>query len=337
MAVTIYDIAREAGVSPSTVSLVMNNSKKIKSSTTAHVREVAKKLGYIPNFAARSLTNSQTFNLGVIVPNLSNPLFCSMLGEIVNAAHNHGYGIVLGLSDQSIDKEKQYITMLSEQRVDGIIIFPTFLDDIFPEFIKGKNDAEIPMILCGTSTKQSDNINYVKCDNHMGGYIATEHLIQTGKHRIACLCAVEEKTQAISRIAGYRDAHEFYNLPYPAELVSFCAPDSESIYQETVRLINEQGVDAFFCLFDYMCLPVICAIEALGKRIPQDIAIVGYDNIDISAMLPIPLTSVETHARQIGSMAVNQLIKKIEDPTTETRKVVVKPELIIRASSMQNP
>ncbi len=333
MAVTIYDIAREAGVSPSTVSLAMNNSNKIKASTTMHIHEVAKRLGYAPNFAARSLTNSQTYNIGVIMPNLSNPLFSSMLEEIVNTATGLGYGVVLGLSDQSIEKEKQYIAMLSEQLVDGILILPTFLDDIFPEFIKGKNDADIPMILCGASTEQSKNIGYVKCDNHMGGYIATEHLIQSGKRRIACLCAVKERTQATSRVAGYRDAHEFYGIPFSQELVSFCAPDNESIRAETVRLITEQNVDSFFCLFDYMCLPVIRAIETLGKKIPEDIAIVGYDNIDIASMLPIPLTSVETHSRQIGSMAVNQLVKKIKDSGTETRRIVLKPELIVRASS----
>ena len=333
MAVTIYDIAREAEVSPSTVSLVMNNSRKIRASTAAHVREVADRLGYAPNFAARSLANSQTYNIGVILPNLSNPCFSTSLQEIVRTAGDLGYGVVLGLSDQSIDKEKQYIDMLSEQRVDGILIMPSFLDKVFPEFIKGKNDANIPMILCGASTKQSQNIGYVKCDNHMGGYMATEHLIQTGKRRIACLCAVAERTQAASRVAGYRDAHEFYGVPCLPELISFCAPDNDVIRRETARLITEQQVDAFFCLFDYMCLPVISVIQELGKRIPEDVAIVGYDNIDISSTLPIPLTSVDTHMRQIGAMAVNQLIKKIEDPERGPRRIILKPELVVRASS----
>ncbi len=335
MSVTIYDIAKEAGVSAATVSLAMNNSGKIKEETKQHIRAIAERLGYTPNYAARSLINSRSFSIGVVVPNLTNPLFATMLGEMISTANSKGYTIVVGSSEQSIDKERNYIAMLSEQRVDGMIIFPSFLEELFPEFIKGKDDATIPLVLCGSANAFSENISYVKCDNHMGGYIATEHLIQNGKKRIALLSAVKEKSQAASRIAGYRDAHEFYDLPYHEDLVQFCSPDPADIFDATVSLINDKGVDAFFCLFDDMCLPVIRAVESLGLSIPDDIAIVGYDNIALSALLPTSLTSVDTHAKLIGSMAVKQLIKKIEDPTSESRKIILKPDLVVRESTVK--
>ncbi len=334
MSVTIYDIAKEAGVSPSTVSLTMNNSSKIKEETKKYVREVAKRMGYTPNYAARSLINNRSFTIGVVVPNLTNPFFTATLSEIVHTANDYGYNIMLGSSEQSIDKERNYIEMLSEQRVDGILLFPSFLEELFPDFIKGKNDATL--VLCGSSTTSSDNITFVKCDNHMGGYLATEHLIKCGKKRIACLCAVKEKSQALSRIAGYRDAHEFWGLTYDKNLICFCQNEPDDIFASTISLIKEHNVDAFFCLFDDMCLPVIRAVQSLGKSIPDDIAIVGYDNIDSSSRLPITLTSIDTHSRTIGSMAIKQLINKIENPTSEVRKIILKPELVIRESTVKN-
>ncbi len=335
MSVTIYDIAKEAGVSAATVSLAMNNSGKIKEETKEHIRAIAERLGYTPNHAARSLINSRSYSIGVVVPNLDNPLFTTMLGEMISTANSKGYSVVVGSSEQSIEKERSHIAMLSEQRVDGMIVFPSFLEELFPEFIKGKNDATIPLVLCGSTTTFSENISFVKCDNHMGGYIATEHLIQNDKKRIALLCAVKEKSQAASRIAGYRDAHEFYDLPYHEDLVRFCSPAPSDIYDATISLIKDKHVDAFFCLFDDMCLPVIRAVKSLGLSIPDDIAIVGYDNIALSALLPISLTSVDTHAKLIGRMAIKQLIKKIEDPTSEPRKIILKPELIVRESTVK--
>ncbi len=335
MSVTIYDIAKEAGVSAATVSLAMNNSKKIKEETKAHIREIAQRLGYTPHYAARSLINSRSYSIGVVVPNLTNPLFATMLGEMISTANSLGYTVVVGSSEQSIDKERGYIAMLSEQRVDGMIVFPSFLEELFPEFIKDKNDATIPLVLCGSAPAFSENISYVKCDNHMGGYLATEHLIQNGKKRIALLGAVKERSQAASRMAGYRDAHECYALPYHEDLVQFCSPDPADIFDTTVSLIRDQGVDAFFCLFDDMCLSVIRAVESLGLSIPDDIAIVGYDNIALSALLPTPLTSIDTHAKLIGSMAIKQLVKKIEDPTTAPSKILLKPELVVRESTVK--
>lgn len=337
MSVTIYDIAKEAGVSAATVSLAMNNSGKIKKETKEHIHAIAERLGYTPNHAARSLINSRSSTIGIVIPNLTNPLFSAMLGEMISTANSKGYSIIVGSSEQSIDKERNYIAMLSEQRVDGMIVFPSFLDELFPEFIKGKNDATIPLVLCGSTPAFSENISFVKCNNHMGGYMATEHLIQNGKKRIALLCAVKEKSQATSRIAGYRDAHEFYDLPYREDLVRFCSPDPSDIFDATVSMINEKGVDAFFCLFDDMCLSVIKAVNSLGLSIPDDIAIVGYDNIATSALLPTPLTSVDTHAKLIGNIAVKQLIKKIEEPTTETRRIIIKPDLIVRESTVKQP
>ena len=191
--VTIYDVAKEAGCSTATVSLVLQNSDKIKASTQQRVLDAVEKLGYLPNFAARSLSSKFTNLLGLIVPNMENPLFA-----------------ILGISDLSLDKEMFYMQMLQERRVDGLLVFPTFVDEIFERFICGKSDESIPLVLCGSTGVQEYPVSYVKCDNRMGAYMATDHLVTSGRRRIGCLCAVADHRQAESRINGYRDALMFH-------------------------------------------------------------------------------------------------------------------------------
>ena len=192
MLVTIYDIAKKIGCSPSTVSLALNDSPKISTATKELVHRVADELGYTPNYAARCLINNQTHTLGVIAPDLNNPLFCMMVGGIANTANELGYSIILGLSEQSVEKEKSNIQMLSEKRVDGLVVFPSFPDEVLPTTVDSA-DTRIPLILCGNSNKANENLSFVKCDNHTGGYIATEHLRENGCRRIACICAIVEK------------------------------------------------------------------------------------------------------------------------------------------------
>ena len=332
MLVTIYDIAKKLGCSPSTVSLALNDSPKIPDTTKEKVRNTARELGYTPNYAARCLINNQTHTIGVIAPNLSNPLFCMMVSGIASTANELGYSIILGLSEQSVDKEKSNIQMLSERRVDGLVVFPSFPDETLPSFVD-RDDSRIPIVLCGSSNKYNDNISFVKCDNHMGGYIATEHLIKNGCKRIACVCATVKKGQATSRVSGYENALEFYNIPLDENLIAYCSQDFDDIFNTTVNLIENHNIDAVFCLYDYMSLPVIRAALSLNKRIPEDIAIIGYDNIDIASQLPIPLSSINTHAYTVGSLAAKHLINKMQNPDDEVKKILLKPEIIIRQSS----
>lgn len=333
MAVTIYDIAKKIGCSPSAVSLAMSNSPKISESTKEKIRRASKELGYSPNYNAKCLIQNKSYTIGVIAPNLYNPIFGKMISGITHKANESGYSVLLGLSEQSLETERANIQMLSQKRVDGLVIFPSFLNEIFPDFIKGEDDTRIPLVLCGTSTRISENILHVKCNNKKGGYIATEHLIKTGCRHIAIICAVDDETQATSRITGYKNALENYGIPCDDELIVFCSSDSKDIYDITTKLIKEKPVDAIFCLYDYMALPVIKATLAMNKRIPEDISIIGYDNIDIDADLPISLSSVDTHAYDVGCIATKKLIFKIENPNESLSSELLSPELVIRDST----
>jgi len=166
--------------------------------------------------------------------------------------------------------------------------------------------------------------------------MATEHLIEVGCKHIACMCATVKENQATSRVLGYTDALEFYNIPYDENLVVYCSQDPESIFNSTIDLIKNHQIDAIFCLYDHMSLPVIRAIQSLNLRIPEDIAVMGYDNIDIASQLPISLSSIDTHAYTVGCLATKHLVKKIQNPDEEIKQTLIKPQVIVRESTSKN-
>ena len=333
MAVTIIDIAREARCSTATVSLALKNSEKIRLETRERVQEIADRLGYHPNYAARSLIRGQTGSIGVVIPNLENPLFIELLQGVEEYITEQGFCIVLGVSALSAEREKRYLSMLSERQVDGLILFPTFLNETFPEAIEREDDHKVPLVLCGSSGLISSNVNYVMTDNRMGAYIGTEHLIQLGCKHIAFIGAIVDMAQAQTRLNGYRDALEFYGLDNDPALEVYCSPEADTVFQKTVELLRSKTVDAIFCLYDYMAFSVIRAVESLGLRIPEDVAIVGYDNVSISARLSKALTSIDTHSYKVGRTAAEILLKKIEKPETPNRQIVFKPELVVRETT----
>lgn len=333
MAVTIIDIAREAQCSTATVSLALKNSEKIRLETRERVQEIADRLGYHPNYAARSLIRGQTGSIGVVIPNLENPLFIELLQGVEEYITEQGFCIVLGVSALSAEREKRYLSMLSERQVDGLILFPTFLNETFPEAIEREDDHKVPLVLCGSSGLISSNVNYVMTDNRMGAYIGTEHLIQLGCKHIAFIGAIVDMAQAQTRLNGYRDALEFYGLDNDPALEVYCSPEADTVFQKTVELLRSKTVDAIFCLYDYMAFSVIRAVESLGLRIPEDVAIVGYDNVSISARLSKALTSIDTHSYKVGRTAAEILLKKIEKPETPNRQIVFKPELVVRETT----
>lgn len=336
MPITIFDVAKEAGCSTATVSLVMNGSPRISDKTKKHVLSIADRLGYAPNHAASALSSGRTNTIGVIIPDMRNQTYALMLEGIEEAATNHDYSIILNISNRSRDKEGDYIQMFSRKQIDGLLLFPNDLQHAIPSYLITDNKTQIPIYSCGTSIRCSDDMGYVKCDNFMGGYIATEHLIKIGRKRIACLCAVENKTLAKSRVEGYCNALEVYDAQFDASLIRYCSMQPKDIYDNTIDLIKNKKTDAVFCLYDYMALPVIQAIVALNLKVPQDIAIMGYDNSELSGLMPIPLSSVDTHPRLVGYKATELLLNKIKDPEMDVRKVILKPELVIRDSTVNS-
>ena len=330
--VTIYDVAREANCSTATVSLALNNSTRIKKETREHIIKVVKQLGYSPNYMARSLSSKTTNTLGLIVPNVENPIFSMMISGIEDYANSKGYNLILGITNAIAEKESFYLDMLQRKQVDGLILFPSFLGSL-AEKLEYLNQLHTPIILCGSSGSQINNISYVKCDNRFGSYVAVSHLVDIGCHNIGCIFAAIDEHQFESRMIGYQDALYYHNIPFRKELIKVCSPDNDSIFNATLTLLKEQRPDGIFCLYDYGAVSVMRAVFCTGLRIPEDIAIIGYDNIKISGFLPISLSSIDTHSQEVGQKAAEILMQRINNPNEPFHQIVLKPDLVIREST----
>ncbi len=329
--VTIYDVAKEVGCSTATVSLALAGDTRIRPKTIARVTDVAEKLGYIPNYTAKSLSKKTTDTLGLIVPNVENPLFSMMISGIESFANSKKYDLILGISDSDKRKEIFYLDMLRSKRVDGLIVFPTYIDSISERLT---NSSSLPpLVLCGSSGNRIHNTSYAKCNNRRGAYLATEHLIKCGCKKIACVFPVRDAKQYASRYNGCCEAMQDAGITPAPDFVYPCSPDNESIFNTTVNLIKNFRPDGIFCLCDYHAITVMRAIAYLGMKIPEDIQLIGFDNIGISEFLPTPLSTIDTRGYQVGQTAAELLIEKINNPTATVKRIEIEPQLIIRNST----
>ena len=331
--VTIYDVAKEANCSTATVSLVLKKSNRIKEDTRNRVMQAIEKLHYTPNYMAQSLSVKSTQTLGLIVPNVENPLYSLMISGVERQAAAMGYNIILGMTDSISEKEDLYITMLQSKRVDGLILFPSFLE-ILAERLSHIDASRTPFILCGSSGKGRVDVPYVKCDNRMGAYIAVNHLIDIGCKRIACIFPVVDKNQYQSRLSGYQEALYYRGIKYNENLIAVCSPDSDEIFETTAKFVQEQKPDGIFCLYDYAAIPVMNAITSLGLRIPDEVALIGYDNIRISKHMPIALSTIDTHGYEVGVKSAEWLINQINGVENPENEIIIKPDLVTRKSTM---
>lgn len=331
--ITIYDVAKAADCSTATVSLVLHNSSKVKPETRERVLSVMQKMGYTPSYLARSLSMKSTKTLGLVVPDVENPVFSQMIVGVEEYANKHGYNLILGISGLKLEKEDFYLDMLREKRVDGMIIFPTFVEHIVEQLENNNYHQQIPTVFCGTSGKHNTNISYVKCDQRIGSYLAVDHLLRIGRRHIGFIAAVTEKEQADSRLSGYLDALAFHGIESNSNLIRYCSQDYETVFNTTLSLLNDEPVDAIFCLYDYMAPSVMRAIFSTGRKIPDDIAIIGFDNISLSQYMPIPLSTIETHSKKVGEMAAQILLERINDPDLPPKQIILSPELVVREST----
>lgn len=333
--VTIYDIAKRSGYSTATVSLALSDSSRIRPETKDLIRQVAQELEYTPSYIAQSLSTKSTNTLGLVVPNISNPIFSQMVSGIETYANSQGYNVLLGLSDSTTEKELHYLDMIQSKRVDGMIILPTFMD-VLEKKLNDEAAFKSSIVLCGSSGASTGvDISFSKCDNQLGGYLAVEHLIKTGHKKVACIFPASDKQQYYSRQKGYKNALHAYGLDYDEQLIKICKPDEDATYTATLELIQNQKPDAIFCLSDYSTISVMRAIFHLGLRIPEDIALIGYDNISLSQYLPTALSTIDTRSVEVGAKSAELLIRKLRHEDESLQQIVFEPKLVVRESTVK--
>lgn len=330
MNTTIKDIAEETGFSYATVSRALNNKYGVRSDTRDLIIQVANTRGYSPNAIARGLVNRQTFSIGLIIPDISNPFFPEVTRGIEEEAKKKGYSVFLCNTNYESDQEVRYLKLLIERRVDGIILASGFKD---ASPLESLLPGSIPMVsLCTRFDHIRDS--FVVIDNERGGFIATRHLIEQGYATIGFIGTKSDGFSDGQRYRGYRQALEKFNIPIEDRFVFAGDMKRETGYRIIKRMVAGQDYPrALFVENDLMALGVIQGIKESGLQIPGDIAVVGFDDITFASFPEIGLTTVRQPKYEMGKLAATILLDQIMNETTESKRHILEPELIIRTSS----
>lgn len=333
MPVTISDIANAVGVSRMTVSRALNHKPRVSAETKARVLKVAEELNYIPNALARSLTMQETKMIGIILPDNVNPYYARLIRGIEETVSASGYTVVLCNTGEQMDKEMKCLRLLKERRPDGLIITPTQKS---AKQILALKEENVPFVLINRHFQEMKT-DYVLCDNVEGGYLAVTHLIQLGHRRIAHIGGPEEISTARERLIGYKKALQRNGIQFNTELLVRSDLKPESMAELVSRLFMlKQRPTAIFVFNDFLAISVLTVLKERGLRVPDDVAVVGYDDIEVASVLE--LTTISQPKYEIGKQAARMLLERMRDRKTgqssaEVHEVVLQPKLVIRGSS----
>ncbi len=330
MPLTLEDIARIAGVSRSTVSRVINGDEKVKAETRERVEAVIRELNFQPNLAARSLAAHHTGIIGVVIPAgvsqiFADPYFGILIQGASSACNSHDYSMMLWLAEPAYER-RTIRQILHSGLVDGVLVSSMLIDD---PIVQALYESKMPFILIGRHPRLQ--VNYVDVDNIDGAQKATLHLLTQGRRRVATISGPHNMIAGIDRLQGYRNALEIYGIPYDPELVAEGDFSERSGYEAAQKLIPKHP-DAMFIANDVMALGALRALRQARLRVPEDVAIVGYDDGPAANQFEPPLTTVYQPIHEMGLVAIETLLDIIHNPTQETRRVVMETRLIVRAS-----
>jgi LacI family transcriptional regulator len=332
--VTIKDIALHAGVSITTVSHVVNGTRFVSETARARVNDAITALKYVPSALARSLKNNRTHTIGMMIPNCSNPFFAELIRGIEDTCFAADFNVILCNSDDDANKQRKYIRVLTEKQVDGLIIFSSGGDTELSQLLR---EIEMPRILLDREVEQV-SADLVEVDHEAGAWIATRHLIDLGHKRIACITGPLDLAPARQRLNGYRRAIAEAGLPITPMWEIDGGFTSEMGYSAMQRLlVLSQKPSAVFASNDLMAIGAICAGTAHGLRVPEDVSVVGFDDIALAAYSSPPLTTVVQPKHQLGAMAASFLIERIAHPDRPLRREILQPKLSLRKSTMAYP
>lgn len=330
--VTIKDVAKFAGVSVSTVSRVLNDSGYVDKTTEEKVVAAIRQLNYKPNQVARGLVSKKTKTLGLVLPDITNPFFPELARGAEDEASKYGYNIMLCNSDWDIDKEKMYLNILQEKCVDGIILVGSRLNDSFLGNLI--NSLETPVVLLDRSSQL--DIHSISSNNVLGAYQATKHLIEQGYHTIAHISGPQLSPSAQQRLKGYRLALEEYSITYDDVLVTEGNYRISGGNVAMKRLLRLAAVpDAVFCANDLMAIGALEVLQEESIRVPEQVALVGYDGISLSKYVYPKLTTVIQPTYQMGTTAVQLILESIISGSRDKNHIEIDPLLEIRESSIR--
>jgi LacI family transcriptional regulator, galactose operon repressor len=329
---TIKDVARAAGVSITTVSHVINDTRFVSDELRERVQAAMEELGYRPNILARSLRRGETKTIGLVVPDNSNPFFAEMARTVEDLGFATGYSVILCNSDDNLAKEAAYLEVLITKQVDGVVFIASGSSQ---EHLVELSQQGIPYVVVD---REIDGAwaDIVLVNNELGGYVATRHLIELGHRRIACITGPSQLTPSADRVRGYRRALREFQIAEDEELVvpgDFRAQGGEAALERLLAVSPPPS--AVLACNDMMAIGVLRAARKAGLHVPDDLSVVGFDDIPLASAVSPALTTVAQPITELASHSVQILLARMQNSEEgqPRQRIVLDPRLIVRDSS----
>jgi LacI family transcriptional regulator len=328
---TIKDVARAAGVSITTVSHVINDTRFVSDELRARVLAAMEELDYRPNILARSLRRGETKTIGLVVPDNSNPFFAEMARTVEDLGFAAGYSVILCNSDDNLAKEAAYIDVLITKQVDGVVFIASGSSQ---EHLAELSQQGIPYVVVDREIDGS-LADVILVNNELGGYVATRHLIELGHRRIACITGPSQLTPSADRVRGYRRAVREFRIVEDEELVvpgDFRAQGGEAALEGLLQVSPPPS--AVFACNDMMAIGVLRAARNVGLRVPGDLSVVGFDDIPLASAVSPALTTVAQPTTELARHSVRLLLARMQNSQEDqpTQRIVLDPKLMVRDS-----
>lgn len=331
MSITIKDIAKLADVSTATVSKIINGkASDISKATIEKVNRIIEEQNYTPNSLARSMITKKTRTIGLVIPDIRNPFFTDLARGAEDIANKSGYSIFFCNTDDDLNKEVNYINNLIEKQVDGIALAGAAVRN---KKLEEKMHIKIPMLSLDRNVYFKGIKGKIEVDNFSGAYEAVKHLIELGHEKIMFLSGQLDIKPSLDRLKGYKKALADHHLDYDEELVVMGNYSRDFGYNFIHGSFSTGSITSIFCGNDLIAVGAIQALKEKGVSIPQEISVVGFDDIYLSSLVTPSLTTVRQPSYDMGYSSVETLINLIEHKKMTNHKVKIKPQLIVREST----
>ncbi|AVX19726.1 MAG: LacI family DNA-binding transcriptional regulator [Bacillota bacterium] len=334
MAPTIKDVAKLAGVNPSTVSRVLANNPKISEETRQRVLQAMKELGYHPNLVARNLVTRSTETIGLVMPRAAeevflNPFFPEVIRGISSVARREGYDLLLATGETEQEEKEAVLRMVRGRRVDGVILLVSRVDNQLGAELQAR---KFPAALVGKPLHDWD-MCWVDNDNIEAAYQATAYLLGLGHRRIGCIIGSLEFVVSLDRLDGYKKALQEFGVGFDRSLVAHGEYTQEGGERAMLELLDRHpDLTAVVVADDLMAFGAIQAVRERGMKVPRDVSVVGFNNVPMARFTAPPLTSVEIFTYELGVRVTELLIEKIRNPARKAGHDFIRTELVIRKS-----
>jgi len=334
MASTIVDVARKAGVSTATVSRVLHNSRLVKEDTRARVLRAMEELNYSPNIIAQGLVTRRTRAIGLVITSIADPFFADVVRGVEETALDHGYSLFLVCSSNDPQREIAAVSALRSRRVDAILVASSRVGSLYYDLLES---IRVPLVLINNQHTGAYGLS-VATDDRLGGYLATSHLLGHGHRRIAYIQGPPGHWASALRQAGYSAALTEADLPVLGDLIVPGDGRADGGV-EAVSLLLDRGIrpTAIFCYNDMTAIGAMRALRTRGIGIPEDISVVGYDDVLLASYVEPPLTTIAQQRYELGRRAMELALQRLAGGEGTAHAILLEPYLVERSSCRSAP